>query len=172
MKSPVNDSVFISLALLLNRLTLGGYVVAQSLKVLRAGGDGRYPHEIFYDKQYSALDPNVLPTSVSMYYGYAMPYIGLLMGALIIVGLFTRFASATLFVIACSIVYAMAKQDLAVLGVYEPYISHPWVVMTPMFFLLLTTGAGAYSFDNAALRNIKAKPAGDASDKDKPKNKD
>lgn len=170
MKSPANDSFFMSLGLLFCRLSLGGFIVTQVVHVFRSAGQSRMPHEAFFQDYYKPLDPGYLPSQASMYVGYSMSYLLLLLGVLLIVGLFTRLASSVLCLLGLITLFAMAREDLAVVAAKEPYVLHAGVVLASLAFLIATTGAGRFSFD-AASGSGGGKKSGGSESKDKDKSK-
>ena len=79
------------LGLLLTRATLGGY--------LMLAGWGKVTTELdkgigyFYKENFLGLAPDWLPGWFAAPYGYALPWLELLVGGMLVLGLFTRFAA-------------------------------------------------------------------------------
>jgi putative oxidoreductase len=140
-----NDSLFLSLALLVNRLTFGGVVVAQAIAYMRAAQNNMYGHQVFYRDVYKPLDPGYLPEKVSMYYAYGLPYAALLLGVFVLVGIFTRLASGVLLVLLLTVIFAVLKDQGLPTHASNPTVY--LVVIAGLALLLSATGAGRFSLD-------------------------
>ncbi len=145
MASGNNDSLFLSVALLVNRLTFGGVVVAQAIAYMRAAQEGMYGHQVFYRDVYKPLDPGYLPEKVSMYYAYGLPYAALLLGVFVLVGIFARAASGVLLVLLLTVIFAVVKEYGLPTHASSPTVY--LVVIAGLALLLMATGPGRFSLD-------------------------
>jgi uncharacterized membrane protein YphA (DoxX/SURF4 family) len=143
MTNPLRTEYAKDFALLLLRLTLGTTFLLVGIMKVRDMGVTNFVNEN------SSKLPAFLPKPIGQTYLYAVPFVELIVAALLILGLLTRTAAsiATLMIISFTI---------AVTGVfmYKPYFA---LQANPVFitvaFLLATTGAGKFSVDRLALKS-------------------
>jgi uncharacterized membrane protein YphA (DoxX/SURF4 family) len=125
--------------LLLIRLTLGWYLLLAGWEKVSdelAGGLGTF----FASDSYQRRNPSWLPSSLSTGYGYALPWMELGFGALVMAGLFGRIAAAGAAVVFTSI-------GIALFGAGDLLPRHHIIVFLPVALLLLTHGPGRWSID-------------------------
>jgi uncharacterized membrane protein YphA (DoxX/SURF4 family) len=126
----------ISIVLLLNRISLGLFFFMAGLGKVR-GGVGA-----FFEKYFEPNLPNLVPQWFGYAYGYSLPWLELFAGLMLLVGLYTRLASAAMVFMLASITIAM--------GVTQgggPF--NKTLIMMTLAILLWTMGPGAISVDAA-----------------------
>lgn len=89
---------------------------------------------------YQQRTPNWLPDFIAYPYGYMLPWAELIVGALLVLGLWSRLASTAATLIFLSI-------GIALLGVGELLPRHHVMVFLTIALLLAATGPGRYSLD-------------------------
>lgn len=125
-----------SAASLLARVLLGGYMaVAGYAKVFNTGVGA------FVRGSYAERMPAWLPGFVATPYGYALPFLELATGVLLVVGLFTRITSLVMAALLLSIVVAVGP------GFLKGPPMHHAVVMTGMALLIAAVVGGSFSAD-------------------------
>ncbi len=143
MSNPFNHPAWIDISLLVARLVLGLYMLIAGWNKM-AGGLGK-----FVDGKYAALTPAWLPESIARPYGYLLPVGELLLGLMLILGLFSRLAAGLLTLMLLSIVIAMMSKN-GVTGIADhagdPPFHHAFV-MLPMAFMLAIIGSGRLALD-------------------------
>lgn len=126
-------------AVLLCRVLLGLYMLLAGWGKVR-GGVGA-----FVDGSFSKMTPPWLPRFVALPFGYALPWIELIGGALLIVGLFGRVTAAVLGLLLLSITIAVAQSDGITSG---PGPFHHAPIFMGLAFLLAALGPGQFSVDD------------------------
>jgi len=121
--------------LLVLRLVLGGIFITAGIAKLSSQAE-------FVN---SVIGYGILPDSLARAYGYALPWAELAIGLCLILGLFTRVASALVFPIALSFIvanaYAMYRQfqdDCGCFGALVP-MSYPVSLTLDVLMLLMAT---------------------------------
>jgi putative oxidoreductase len=153
------NEVTMSLLLLLNRLGLGGYMAATGLRKVAAElrqGIGTF----LRGDAYLGRQPSWLPDFVATTYGYALPWVELLLGLLILLGLCTRVSAWLLVALLTSIALALAGAGelIALTAVSETGERllvtrvHHINVMVPVALLLAAVGGGRWSIDSLCPR--------------------
>ena len=140
MNNPVKSPAAINLGLLVARIPLGAFFLMTGLMKVADLGVKTFV------QQYSGLLPEIIPKPIGQTYLYALPFIEMTVGALLILGLFTRTASA----VACLVVITIT---IAATGPFMPHshhTPHTNLIFIGLAFLLMTTGPGKVSVDNAA----------------------
>lgn len=134
----------LSLLLLLNRLAVGWYfLVAGSGKV---GGELSGGLGAFYRSPgFQGRNPEWLPTLITAPYGYALPWLELVFGLLLMMGLFTRLSAGVLAFLSVSIAVAL-------LGAGELLPSHHVMVFVTITLALCVFGPSRYSVDGLLSR--------------------
>jgi uncharacterized membrane protein YphA (DoxX/SURF4 family) len=143
MSRSISNSLAFHVTLLLNRLAIG-------LIFLLAGA-----HKIgmgvrtFYEQGFLALKPAWLPTLLAAPYGYALPFLEVAVGTLLIIGAFGRVVAgvATLMLISFTIALYAAGKFFPESGPF-----HTNVVFITITLLLAATGPGPFSLDTV-IRN-------------------
>lgn len=126
------------IALLMQRLALGLFVLLQGVSKFHGG------LEQFVNGLYHKMTPAFLPSGIAVPYGYAIPFLEVIFGSLLIVGLFGQLAAVVLLLMVISFTIALAYAGLAIGG--PGIYSHNFMFLA-MLFLLAVTGAGRYSVD-------------------------
>jgi uncharacterized membrane protein YphA (DoxX/SURF4 family) len=139
MACPVRDHVWLSLALLLNRLSMGPYLLLAGI------GKFKWGVERFYQEGFMHLKPPWLPGWFAWPYGHAVPFIEVLLGAGLILGLMGRAVAglATLTLLSFTIAVWQAGMFFDKAG--SPF--HTNVILITLTFLLAVAGPGAFSVD-------------------------
>lgn len=102
---------------------------------------------------YTAMTPDWLPWWFAQPYGYALPWLELVVGGLIVFGLVTRFAATGAFLMLTSFTIVQVISSESIRGVKAvpdmppppPFTSN--YMLSAVFFLLIFTGAGSLSLD-------------------------
>lgn len=128
-----------SVLLLLNRLAVGWYMVHASLGKVKVELE-KGPGSFFRGESYQGMTPAWVPEWLSMIHGYALPWMELIPGALLILGLFTRTAAGLLFLVALSIA-------IAVFGQGELFPRHQILFFLTILPVMFFYGAGRYGVD-------------------------
>jgi uncharacterized membrane protein YphA (DoxX/SURF4 family) len=140
MTNAVNlEAGYVQVIILLNRVSLGWYVMnAGSEKVQRelAGGAGAFLASDTFQRRSA-----ILPESLAIPFGYAWPWLELISGFLLIIGLFARTTAAVVAWLLLSIAIALAFSGDEFLP------RHYLMVFVPLALLLCVLGPGRYSVD-------------------------
>lgn len=125
-------------ALLLNRIAVGAYILLAGVAKLRMGMEA-------FLKDYETYQPAWLPDLIATPYGYALPFVEIVLGALLIVGLFTRISAIATLLLLLSITIATTIKvgSLSVMG--EPFNTN--LIFMAIVLLIAVTGAGRLSVD-------------------------
>lgn len=144
MKNPFNHPAWIDISLLLARLTLGAYMLIAGWNKLSAdaGLSG------FVQGGVLKMRPEWLPESFAAPYGYALPFVELLTGLMLILGLFTRIAAGIMTLVLLSIAIAV----VSAFGIHSPPEKaagsfHHSILMVPFAFLIAVVGSGRLALD-------------------------
>lgn len=130
----------ITLALFVNRCSLGLYFLLAGIAKIRLGV------EEFYKGGFSPLKPIWLPDWFAMPYGHALPFVEVLLGAALIVGFYGRTAAAVTTLALASFTIALYQA-----GAFFPKNGGPFhanVIFLTLAFLLAVTGPGNFSVDS------------------------
>ncbi len=137
MASVTGSKELTDLALLINRLSLGMvFLLAGAQKI--AGGINT-----FYEKGFLSLKPSWLPVWFAWPYGHALPFLELVLGAMLIVGLFSRTTAGLIAIMLFSFTIALASKGMF----FANGPIHPNVVYLTLAVLLAVLGAGSLSAD-------------------------
>lgn len=128
------NTLFLNLSILLCRVLLGAYMLMAGLSKIRGGVAD------FVAGGYAKNTPAWLPSFIATPYGYAIPWIELVGGALIVLGLFHRGANLVTAAVLLSIAIALNFQ-----GPSGPF--HHSVIMFGLAVLLAAVGPGPWSID-------------------------
>ncbi len=141
MKNPFNHPAWIDISLLLGRIVLGLYMLLAGWNKMRSGVPG------FVNGGFSKMRPDWLSESLATPYGYALPFLELLGGLMLILGLFTRPAAGvlTLVLLSISIAQMNANGITGIAGDGPPF--HHSYVMTAMCLMLAIIGSGRLALD-------------------------
>ncbi len=132
-----------SLVILLNRLSLGLYfAIAGWNKLL---GEFRNGLGSFYRGDgFQGLQPLWLPDWIASPYGYALPWLELILGVLLVIGLFGRLAAMGIALVLASIAMAMLSKG-TFFGDGPPF--HHTGVFFTLAVMLMLVGPGGFSID-------------------------
>ena len=137
------------LAILFARLVLGFYFVYAGFAKVRGEltqGFGSFYNSAFYQ----SMQPGWMPDVFAAVYGYALPWVELTIGLLLMLGLFGTIAAVLVALTLISIIFALlgAGQLFAFQSAYDspgPY--HANLVFFALALLLTIGGPGRYSVD-------------------------
>ncbi|MBC7784093.1 MAG: DoxX family protein [Burkholderiales bacterium] len=139
MKNLFNHPAWIDISLLLARLALGIYMlIAGWIKM--AGGVGT-----FVDGSFMKLKPEWLPDSFARPYGYALPFLELVTGLGLALGLFTRISAGIITLLLISIAIAVISEKGLAGGAPGPI--HPSVIFATLALVLMVLGSGRLALD-------------------------
>ena len=123
-----------SLALLLCRLSIGVYFVMAGVAKVRGGVQN------FVDGGFSRSMPSWLPEALGKPYGYALPWLEILVGAAVALGIFGRVAAGVMAAMLLSFMVAVGVTDGT-----KPF--HSNVILFSLAVLLAVAGSGAFGLD-------------------------
>ena len=155
MKCPPLSSPLFCVVILLNRLSLGlFFALAGWHKIMAEGGV-----QGFVEGFYKVVTPSWLPGFVATPFGYALPYIELIAGAMLVIGLFGRIA-------AIAIAFLLISISIALLGAGEffsgPGPFHTNVILLTLSLVLVMTGSRGISIDAKLFKSCCGGEPGDA----------
>ncbi len=140
LRSPVPAEIARALA----RVALGWFLFHQGWgKAVRDWTDGA--GSFYRGNQFQNSNPEWLPTLIAAPYGYALPWVELVAGALLLVGAFNRLSAGVATLVFLSI--AVAWLDA---GNLLP--RHMLMVFAPLGAYFFFTGPGRFSLDAALAR--------------------
>jgi putative oxidoreductase len=148
MRHLANQTSF-SLMLLLNRLAVGWFFASAGWAKVGLELDGGLG-TFYRGDGFQGRNPDWLPAFVAAPYGYALPWIEVLFGLLLMVGLFSRVTAGVLTFLSVSIAVAL-------LGAGELLPRHHVMVFITVTLALCVLGPGRYSAD-ALLIQRRGKP--------------
>jgi len=135
--------------ILINRLSVGWYMMFVGWG--KAKGEWTEGMGQFYrSNSYQNRMPDWAPEWLLAIHGYALPWLELVFGALLFVGLFGRVAGLVLFCVAVTIA-------LALLGAGELLPRHHIMFLLTITPLLAVAGSGRFSIDHLLPSSAKAK---------------
>ncbi len=127
----------------LNRIAIGWYLLfAGWNKALAEWNEG---FGTFLNGSFQQRSPDWLPGFFATPYGYALPWLELIFGALLFIGLWGRGAAVISTLVLLSI-------GIALIGTGEFFPRHHVMVFLPIALLLAFTGPGKYSLDGMLKR--------------------
>lgn len=129
----------LNVALLLNRLSLGLYFLMAGINKIHGG------IERFYQGGFLSLRPSWLPEWFARPYGQALPFIEVLLGAALILGVFGRVAAGLTALTLASFLIALLNAGQFIPSSGGPF--HANVVFFTLAVLLAVLGPGAHSVD-------------------------
>lgn len=125
--------------LLLNRIALGLFFLLAGVAKVR-GGVGE-----FVEKGFRGLQPDWLPNVIATPYAYSIPYLEIVLGATLMLGLLGRLSALLIAGMIASFTVALVVKS----GSFEhgsgPF--SPNFLMIALGLLLTMTGAGRFSID-------------------------
>ena len=144
MKCPTPNSLAFSILILLNRAALGMSFVLAGVGKIQGGV------EEFVDGFFRDTTPPWLPDWFATPYGYALPFVEVAAGALLVLGLFGRIGAGV-----CAL---MLLSFLIAVGIgHEQLPFHPNVIFLALAVLLFVAGTGGISVDAIWCRGCRIK---------------
>jgi uncharacterized membrane protein YphA (DoxX/SURF4 family) len=144
------EAKLLPVALLLTRVTIGLYLMLAGVGKVR-GEMGDLPGSLgsFYRGPFTSMQPGWLPDFFAAPYGYVLPWAEVIIGALLILGLFGRTMAALVALMILSFTIALAMQH----GLTAkpagsgggPFSAN--YIQVAAAFLLACTGPGTISLD-------------------------
>ena len=134
--------------LFLTRAALGGFLLLAGWG--KAAGELDQGVGSFYKESFQGMAPGWLPGWFGTPYGYALPWLELLVGGMLVLGLFTRFFAIGGFLILTSITAAAVSANGSITGLAKGAPGPPFnttYIQAAVYFLLIFTGAGVLSLD-------------------------
>lgn len=136
MKNPLYSPNAANLGLLLARVPLGAYFVIAGFNKIQGGVSA-------FVKQSSGAVPAFLPQAIGETYLYAVPFAEVVIGLLVVLGLFSRIAGLLMTLMLISF-------TIAVTGIVDsPKPFHANVVFIGIALMVFLTGSGSISLDRA-----------------------
>jgi len=129
---------WLDLILLLNRLALGWYFLMAGIAKIQGGV------AVFYRDNFLVHKPQWVPDWLGSLYGYTLPYLEVLVGATLALGLGRRWPAGLISVMLLSFIIAFS--DTATFS-GKPGTFHNDIVFFALALLLTTLGSGAFSLD-------------------------
>lgn len=117
---------------MLLRITLGGYILLAGYNRLRD-----VPTLVAEVKKL-----NILPEHLAQLYGMLIPYLAVVAGALLLIGMWTTLASIISSLVIGSVIYALRGYPNSIHKIFDRDF-----VLLACSLSLLYTGAGAFSID-------------------------
>jgi uncharacterized membrane protein YphA (DoxX/SURF4 family) len=140
MASSKTSDGLTSLMLFLARLALGAWLLLAGYGVFDGVGGAEYL------KLHLVHARDVLPESMARYYLTALPYVEILTGLLLILGLLTRVAGLLAAIVLASLLLGLTGSALTLdLGAASPFA--PELVMLTLGLVLVATGGGNLGID-------------------------
>lgn len=144
MSKTVEGTIFFS------RVLMGLYFMLAG--VGKAMGEINNGIGSFYQNAYKPMQPFFVPDFVGVPMGYTLPWIEIVLGALMIVGLLTRLSTAlvALLIVSFTMALIMAKGGIAA-GSPGPF--HPNFIMIGVCLIVIAAGGGRLSLDALACQS-------------------
>jgi uncharacterized membrane protein YphA (DoxX/SURF4 family) len=101
----------------------------------------------FVNNMMLPMRPPWLPEALAQAYGYAIPFLEVVLGLFIIIGLITRFSATILLLMIASFTYALATQGPGVLFPAGGGPFHPNFIILAVLLLFMFAGPGRVSLD-------------------------
>ena len=155
---PKTRQTLVDVGLLLLRFTIGLYLLLAGIgKVM---GEFRGGPGSFYRGPFSSMQPAWLPDALAAPYGYALPWAEVVVGTLLILGLFGSIAAALTGLMILSFTIALAMQHGSITA--QPAEARGGAfsanyIQIAACFLLTFVGPGAFSLDRVIRRKRAAK---------------
>lgn len=137
------------IAILLARVALGAYVAAAGFRKVQTEFEKGFGTFMRSDG-YQGKQPHWIPEFIGVPYGYAIPWLELILGLLVLIGLFGRVSSFAMTFLLLSIAVALAY-DWQLIVPSEMKVHHI-VPMIALAFWLGVSGAGSVSIDHLLRR--------------------
>ncbi len=138
------ESNLISVALLLNRILLGTLFVLAGVRKLLPSGDANILDKMNgFASRVASQAP--LPEFLGKAYGYALPWGELIIGATLVLGLFTRLSAILIGLMLLSFIIAMGPEWWPESG---PAFSKHFILLT-LCLLIAAAGSGKFAIKHA-----------------------
>lgn len=136
------------LSLLLMRIALGLYLLLAG--VGKVQGELNNGVGSFYNGPFKGLQPSWLPDVLAAPYGYALPWLEVLIGAMLIFGFLGHLAALAglLMLVSFTIVLAMANGSITAQGADAPGPYHGNYIQVAGYLLLTLMGCGRWALDS------------------------
>jgi uncharacterized membrane protein YphA (DoxX/SURF4 family) len=101
----------------------------------------------FVDNAVLGMKPDWLPGFLATAYGYAIPFLEVILGAFVLIGLLARFSSTILLLMIASFTVALATKGPGVLAPEAGGPFHPNFLFLAVLLLLMFAGPGRVAID-------------------------
>lgn len=146
MIHPAQNHLLHQIALLLARLSLGIFLIKVAIGKVYEPGKSISQSITDWMTKYHSQTPSFIPGFIATPYGYAIPWLEIILGLLLVLGLFFRVTTLAITFLLISIAIAIIAQAGTPISAI-----HFSVVMATLSLLLFFTGPGQLSVD-ASLR--------------------
>ena len=133
------NDLLIGVALLVNRLALGAYFLLAGWGKVQGGV------RAFVQTKFKPWQPEWLPDFLGSAYGYSIPFLEIIMGALLILGLLTRISAAVALAMVISFTIPIAIHVGLTKHGSGPFSAN--IIFMAILLLLAIVGGGAISLD-------------------------
>jgi uncharacterized membrane protein YphA (DoxX/SURF4 family) len=144
----------IDFVLFLNRVAMGLYLLLAGVAKVRGGVAN------FVEKAFAPMRPAWLPEAIATPYGYAIPYLEVILGATLLLGLLGRLSAFLTFLMITSFTIALVVKNQSFVHGPGPFSAN--FIMIALALLLAVAGPGRFSLDRALFARAKAQPTGSA----------
>lgn len=147
----MNQNSKLDAGLLVLRTSLGLYLLLAG--VGKVQGELNNGLGSFYQgKGFQGLQPEWLPDLLAAPYGYALPWLEVIVGALLIIGLFGHLAAVAglLMLVSFTMAKVMASGDIAATGPSDAGAFSTNYIQVAGYLLLSLVGCGAWTVDSKA----------------------
>lgn len=146
MNNPAQHSILHQIALFLVRLTFSIYIFSAGFGKAFKTGKSISESAAEWMNYYNTQKPSFIPGFVATPYGYAIPWLEMILGLLLLVGLFFRVTTIATTLLLISIAIAVIANTSS-LGGGGPTAIHSSLVMAAFCAVLYFTGPGKISVD-------------------------
>lgn len=136
-----NQSNLISFTLLLNRISLGVLFVLAGVRKLLPAGEANMLDQMKGFASFVASQAP-MPEFLGKAYGYALPWVEIIAGLMLVIGLLTRLSAALIGLMLLSFIIAMGPEWWPESG---PAFSKNFILLT-LCLLIIATGSGKLAF--------------------------
>jgi len=142
-------NVCTDVGLLALRIALGLYLLLAG--VGKVQGELNNGLGSFYSGSFKGLQPDWLPNVLAAPYGYALPWLEVLVGALLILGLVGQIAAIVglLMLASFTVALALANNSLTAQGADAPGPYHGNYIQIAGYLMLTLAGCGKLALDSA-----------------------
>jgi len=153
----MNKNMKLDIGLLALRIALGLYLLLAG--VGKVQGELNNGIGSFYNSSFKGLQPDWLPAFLGAPYGYALPWLEVIVGALLIVGFLGHLAAliGLLMITSFTIALAMANNSIVAQGADAAGPYHTNYIQIAGYLLLTLVGCGNMGIDKAVFGKNKSK---------------